>query len=222
MVPFQHPIVLGVLCAAGLVLALDGWGMASPRQRLMIAAAAVLTLCALLLSGSRTGLLATLAAVPISLVTVHLRVRIAVLAAAALAVPVGLWQYDLLQERWSDAWQELGQWRESSETSVVGEWSHPRGWDVGAQRPWTGQGYGAYGRRFRRIIPFAPSPRDSQAIVRSAQSAQQLGQRCADWVVGVVLLLGLCGSSVPMVLRSESIHQSSALVYWRFGGTRLF
>ena len=29
VVPFQHPIVLGVLCAAGLVLALDGWGMAS-------------------------------------------------------------------------------------------------------------------------------------------------------------------------------------------------
>ena len=27
VVPFQHPIVLGVLCAAGLVLALDAWSM---------------------------------------------------------------------------------------------------------------------------------------------------------------------------------------------------
>ena len=29
--------------------------------------------------------------------------------------------------------------------------------------------------------------------------------------VGVVLLLGLCGSAVLMVLRSDSIHQSSGL-----------
>ena len=214
IVPFQHPIVLGVLCAAGLVLALDGWGMASSRQRLMIAAAAVLTLCALLLSGSRTGLLATLAAVPISLVTVHRRVRIAVLAAAALAVPVGLWQYDLLQERWSDAWQELDQWRESPDTSVG--WrvaALHAGWDVGTQRPWTGQGYG--GVRSAVLVDH-PVRAQSERFASDREGPLNLHNSWANafartGAVGVVLLLGLCGSAVLMVLRSDSIHQSSGL-----------
>ena len=214
VVPFQHPIVLGVLCAAGLVLALDAWSICSPRYRLTIAAAVVLTLFALLLSGSRTGLLATLAALPISLVMLHRRVRIAALAGVALAVPVGLWQHDILEDRWSDAWQELGQWRESPESSVG--WrvaALNAAWEVGIQRPWVGQGYGGV----RSAVPVDhPVRAQSERFSSEREGPLNLHNSWANafartGVVGVVLLMGFCGGAASVILRSESIHQSSGL-----------
>ena len=214
LVPFQHPIVLGVLCAAGLVLALDGWSAGSRAGRAGVAVTAGLTLCALVLSGSRTGLLAALAAVPISLIMLHRRVRIAALAGAVLAVPVGLWQQDVLQERWSTAWQELGQWRESPATSVG--WrvaALNAAWEVGTQRPWTGQGYGGV----RSAVPVDhPVRAQPERFVSDREGPLNLHNIWANafartGLVGIVLLMGLCLSAVLVVCRSGSIHQSSGL-----------
>ncbi len=212
VVPFQHPIVLGVLCAAGLVLALDGWSLGSRAGRVAVAFAAGLTLCALLLSGSRTGMLAALAAVPISLIMLHRSVRIAALAGVVLAVPVGLWQQDVLQERWSTAWQELSQWRESPETSVG--WrvaALNAAWEVGNQRPWIGQGYGGV----RSAVP-ADHPVRAQSerfSIDREGTPLNLHNMWANafartGVCGVVLLMGLCLSAVSMVCRADAIHQS--------------
>lgn len=215
VVPFQHPIVLGVLCAAGLVLALDAWGMASLGRRLAIASLAALTLCALLLSGSRTGLLATLVAVPISLVMLHRRVQIAALAGAVLAVPVGLWQHDILEGRWSDAWQELGQWRESPETSVG--WrvaALDAAWEVGTQRLWIGQGYGGV----RSAVPVDHPVRAQAERFASDLEGTPLNLHntwanafARTGAIGVLLLMAVCGCATSVVLRSDSIHQSSGL-----------
>ena len=214
VVPFQHPIVLGVLCAAGLVLALDAWSTVLPRHRLAIASSIVLTLCALLMSGSRTGMLATLTAVPISLVMLHRRMRIAALVGAALVVPVGLSQHDILEDRWSDAWQELGQWRESPETSVG--WrvaALDAAWEVGTQRLWIGQGYGGV----RSAVPVDhPVRAQSERFSNDREGPLNLHNSWANafartGVVGVVLLMGVCGCAVSVILRSESIHQASGL-----------
>lgn len=215
VVPFQHPIVLGVLCAAGLVLALDAWGKATPGCRLALAIAAGLTLSALLLSGSRTGLLATLAAVPISLALMQRRVRTAALVGVALAAPIGLWQHETLQNRWSDAWQELSQWHESPETSVG--WrvaALNAAWEVGTQSPWIGHGYGGV----RSAVPAdhpvrAQSERFSNNRVGTPLNLHNIWANAfaRTGATGVVLLMGLYGSAASVVLRSESIHQSSGL-----------
>ena len=214
VVPFQHPIVLGVLCAAGLVLALDAWIMCSARHRLAIAAGVALTLCALLWSGSRTGLLATLSAVPISLVMLHRRVRIAALAGVALAVPVGLWKHEILEDRWTDAWQELVQWRESPETSVGWRVAALKGaWDVGIQRPWIGHGYGGV----RAVVPGDhPVRAHPSMFAKDSEGSLNLHNSWANafartGVVGVVLLMGFCGGAASVILRPESINQSSGL-----------
>ena len=212
VVPFQHPIVLGVLCAAGLVLALDAWSMCLPRYRLIIAAAVVLTLFALLLSGSRTGLLATLAALPISLVMLHRRVRIAALAGVALAVPVGLWQHDILEDRWSDAWQELGQWRESPETSVgwrVARWMRLGRWGsnaLGLVRATGGSVGGPGGSSRSGPVRRFSSEREGRSTCTTVGPTL-----CANWSGWGVLLMGFCGGAASVILRPESIHQSSGL-----------
>ena len=214
VVPFQHPIVLGVLCAAGLALSLDAWGRANPRRRLTTAIAAGLTLCALLLSGSRTGQLATLVAVPIGLVMLHRRVQIVALAGAALAVPVGLWQHEILEARWSDAWQEISQWRESPETSVG--WrvaALDAAWEVGTQRLWIGQGYGGV----RSAVPVDhPVRAQSERFASDREGPLNLHNSWANafartGVVGVVLLMGFCGAAASVVFCSDSIHQSSGI-----------
>jgi|GEM_PF-3888289 len=221
VVPFQHPVVLGVLCAAGLVLSLDAWGMNKLGRRLGLVVAAGLTLCALLLSGSRTGQLATLIAVPISLVLLNRRVRTVALVGVALAAPIGLWQHETLQDRWSDAWQELSQWRESPETSVG--WrvaALNAAWEVGIQSPWIGHGYGGV----RSAVPAdhpvrAQSERFSKDREGTPLNLHNIWANAfaRTGAIGVVLLMGLCGSAASVVLRSESIHQSSGiglLVVW--------
>ena len=220
VVPFQHPIVLGVLCAAGLVLALDAWSMCLPRYRLTIAGAVVLTLFALLLSGSRTGLLATLAALPISLVMLHRRVRIAAFAGIALAVPIGLWQHDILEDRWSDAWQELGQWRSRRKAVWVGGWRHSNAaWEVGIQRPWTGQGYGGV----RSAVPVDhPVRAQSERFSSDREGPLNLHNSWANafartGVVGVLLLMGFCGGAASVILRQNPSTSPPGSVCWRFG-----
>ena len=141
MVRFNTP-----LCLAFCVRPDWSWlwmrGDGSPRYRLTIAAAVVLTLFALLLSDPE--LAVGFGGVADQFGQRCIDVRIAAARCVAHAVPVGLWQHDILEDRWSDAWQELGQWRESPETSVgwrVARWMRLGRWGL---TPLGWSGYGGF------------------------------------------------------------------------------
>ena len=86
-------------------------------------------------------------------------------------------------------------------------------WEVGTQRPWTGQGYGGV----RSAVPVDhPVRAQPERFVSDREGPLNLHNIWANafartGLVGIVLLMGLCLSAVLVVCRSGSIHQSSGL-----------
>lgn len=213
IIPFQHPIVLGSLCAAGLCLSVDGWSLASYKMRIILTIAVGLTLCALLMSGSRSGLLASIFGVAICGVVSHRQVRFALVIGAFFAVVLALTQYRMIEQRWSSAWHQAAQWRESPESSAG--WriaALNAAWEVGSTRPWTGAGYGGVRSVISEDHPvraqkerFSPEREGTPLNLHNvwANAFARTG------IPGIALLVGMCVCALVSLRHTASIHQAS-------------